>query len=84
MQKELHLMNLKKIFRIMKDVKRDILDKITPEIRKEMESIWFTADLHAQHPKIVEICNRPVYVSAKDVKEAGVKVSDVSDPAWKI
>jgi len=68
----------------MKDVKRDILDKITPEIRKEMESIWFTADLHAQHPKIVEICNRPVYVSAKDVKEAGVKVSDVSDPAWKI
>jgi len=45
----------------MKDIQRDILDKITPEIRKEMESIWFTADLHAEHPKIVNICNRPVY-----------------------
>ena len=24
------------------------------------ENIWFTADLHLLHPKIVKICNRPV------------------------
>ena len=65
----------------MKDVKRDILDKITPDIKKEMESIWFTADLHAQHPKIVEICNRPVYLSQKDL--VNVKQKDVSDPEYK-
>ena len=40
----------------------DIFKNITPEIKKEMESIWFTADLHSGHPKIVEICNRPVYL----------------------
>ena len=49
-----------------------------------MESIWFTADLHAQHPKIVDICNRPVYLSERELKENGVKVKDVSDPAYKI
>ena len=65
----------------MKDVKRDILDKITPEIRKEMESIWFTADLHAQHPKIVDICNRPVYLTPTQLID--VKQKDVSDPVYK-
>ena len=67
----------------MKDVKRDILDKITPDIKKEMESIWFTADLHAQHPKIVDICNRPVYLSQRELEENDVKQKDVSDPAYK-
>ena len=67
----------------MKDVQRDILDKITPDIKKEMEGIWFTADLHAMHPKVVNICDRPVKVDPDDVKNAGVKVTDVSDPAWK-
>ena len=50
----------------MKDIKVDILDKITSDVKKEMESIWFTADLHAQHPKIVDICNRPVYLSQEE------------------
>ena len=45
----------------MKNIQRDILDKLTPEIIEEMKHIWFTADLHAEHPKIVHICNRPVY-----------------------
>jgi len=67
----------------MKDIKRDILDKITPEIKKEMESIFFVADLHAQHPKIVDICNRPVYLSDRVLKENNVKVKDISDPAYK-
>ena len=40
----------------------DVFKNITPEIRKEMETIWFTADLHSGHPKIVDICNRPVYI----------------------
>jgi calcineurin-like phosphoesterase family protein len=42
------------------NIQTDIIDKLTPEIISEMESIWFTADLHAGHPKIVDICNRPV------------------------
>lgn len=36
-----------------------ILSLITPEAQKVMETIWFTADLHHGHPKIVNICNRP-------------------------
>jgi calcineurin-like phosphoesterase family protein len=67
----------------MKDVQRDILDKITPEIKAEMESIWFTADLHFGHPKIVDICNRPVYLSDKVLNESGVNQKDVSDPTYK-
>lgn len=67
----------------MKDIKRDILDKITPEIKKEMESIWFTADPHADHPKIVDICNRPVYLSQRELEENDVKQKDTSDPAYK-
>jgi calcineurin-like phosphoesterase family protein len=50
---------------------RDIIKNITPEIRKEMETIWFTSDLHQGHPKIVDICNRPVYIEyagEKDIK----------------
>jgi calcineurin-like phosphoesterase family protein len=40
---------------------KQILENLTPEIKKEMETIWFTADLHQGHPKIIPICNRPVY-----------------------
>ena len=39
-----------------------IYNAITPELKAEMETIWFTADLHSGHPKIVDICNRPVYL----------------------
>lgn len=42
------------------NIQKDILDKLTPEIIAQMEHIWFTADLHHGHPKIVKICNRPV------------------------
>mgnify|MGYP001157829576 FL=1 len=45
-----------------KDQSKDILQKITPEIKAEMESIWFTADIHHGHPKIIDICNRPVFL----------------------
>lgn len=47
---------------------KDIIENITPEIRKEMETIWFTADLHQGHPKIVDICNRPIYIDYKGEK----------------
>ena len=67
----------------MKDIQRDILYKITPEIRKEMESIWFVADTHAQHPKIVDICNRPVYISDKEKKDFRITAMDCSDPTYK-
>jgi calcineurin-like phosphoesterase family protein len=36
-----------------------ILSLITPEAKKVMETIWFAADYHHAHPKIVDICNRP-------------------------
>lgn len=36
-----------------------ILSLITPEAQRVMETIWFTADLHHAHPKIVDVCNRP-------------------------
>jgi calcineurin-like phosphoesterase family protein len=44
-----------------------ILSLITPEAQRVMETIWFTADLHYAHPKIVSICNRPVYLSSQDL-----------------
>ena len=46
----------------MNDIKRDVIDKLTPELIAEMQHIWFTADLHQGHPKIINICNRPVYI----------------------
>lgn len=42
------------------NIQTDILDKLSPELIADMQKIWFTADLHAQHPKIVDICNRPI------------------------
>ena len=42
--------------------KLTILEKITPGIKAEMETIWFTADLHHGHPKIVDICSRPTTI----------------------
>jgi len=44
----------------MKDIKRDIIDKLTPEVIEDMKHIWFIADPHADHPKMVHICHRPV------------------------
>jgi calcineurin-like phosphoesterase family protein len=41
------------------------LQNVSPETRKEMETIWFTSDLHHGHPKIVPICNRPIYIDKK-------------------
>ena len=44
---------------------KEILSLITPECKKVMETIHFCADLHHSHPKIVNICNRPVYIDHK-------------------
>jgi calcineurin-like phosphoesterase family protein len=44
----------------MKNIQEDIIDKLTPEAIEDMKHIWFIADLHAQHPKIVDICSRPI------------------------
>jgi calcineurin-like phosphoesterase family protein len=41
------------------NVQKDILSKLDSEIIADMQKIWFTADLHFGHPKIVDICNRP-------------------------
>lgn len=45
------------------NIQTDIIDKLTPEIKKDMETIHFCADLHHAHNKIVEICNRPCSIS---------------------
>jgi calcineurin-like phosphoesterase family protein len=60
---------------------KQIIENITPEIRKEMETIWFTADLHQGHPKIVPICNRPVYLN-KELDEYFLS-QEVQDPEYK-
>jgi len=64
------------------NIQTDILDKLTPELIKDMQHIWFTSDLHADHPKITEICNRPVYLDQKIIDELKRKNQD--DPNWKL
>jgi len=65
------------------------LNKITPEIQQDLETIWFTADLHHGHPKIVGICNRPVYLEQTFIEELKNKHKDdpkwdmIRDPEWK-
>jgi calcineurin-like phosphoesterase family protein len=46
----------------MKDIQKDIIDKLTPEIIEDMQHVHFTADLHFSHDKIIDICKRPVDV----------------------
>jgi len=41
------------------NIKIDIIDKLTPEIIQDMQKIWFTADLHHSHDRIISICGRP-------------------------
>ena len=61
----------------------DILNKITPSIKEDMETIFFTSDLHADHAKIISICNRPIEVKdfegEKDLhnKEYKLKLNEV-------
>ena len=44
----------------MKNIQEDIIDKLIPEAIEDMKHIWFISDLHADHPKIIKICGRPV------------------------
>jgi calcineurin-like phosphoesterase family protein len=44
----------------MPQIETNIIEKLTPAIIEEMHNIWFCADLHHSHPKIVDICNRPI------------------------
>jgi|GEM_PF-590371 len=65
---------------------KQILENLTPEIKKEMETIWFTADLHQGHPKIVPICNRPVYLDKERTEYFAKKEAEIleSKPYFKI
>jgi len=49
--------------------------KISDECKNDMESIWFTSDLHASHTKIVDICNRPIYLQSYE-GERNIKNND--------
>lgn len=63
--------------------------KITAEMIADMETIWFCADLHHGHPKIVNICNRPIYLSDELNEMFRLKEKDSEgyrmekDPLWK-
>lgn len=67
----------------MKNIQRDVIDKITPEIKKEMEHIWFIADPHHGHPKIVDICNRPIYIPEKDISHISKDQRNIGTPEYK-
>jgi len=41
-------------------IQENIINQLTPECVEEMKRIHFVADFHHGHPKIVDICNRPV------------------------
>jgi len=59
-----------------------ILDKITPEIQADMETVWYAADLHHEHPKIVDICNRPIHIEHHILDE--LKARHSNDLKWKM
>lgn len=54
-------------------MKINILEKITQDIKKEMETIHFLADPHHDHPKIIDICNRPIFLDSKIKDELKIK-----------
>jgi len=62
------------------NIQTDILDKLTPEMIAEMQHIHFTADLHFDHPKIVDICNRPVYLPLNPPEDFE---RSMADPKYK-
>ncbi len=45
---------------------KSILEKISPQAKEELEKIWFTADQHHGHNKIVDFCKRPTTVEQQD------------------
>jgi|AntAceMinimDraft_18_1070375.scaffolds.fasta_scaffold08879_3 calcineurin-like phosphoesterase family protein len=61
---------------------KNILEKITPEIQKDMETFWFTADLHHGHPKIIDICNRPIYLDQKIMDE--LKRTNINNSKYNV
>jgi len=60
-----------------------ILHKITPEIKKDMESIWFTADLHHGHPKIINIHNRPVFLTPAQLLDIPKDQQNIENEVYK-
>jgi len=54
----------------------NLMSNITPNIKTEMENIWFTADLHHGHPKIVNICNRPIHIHSEEI------IQDINNPIY--
>lgn len=71
----------------MKNIQTDIIDKLTPDIIAEMQKIWFVADLHHSHPKIVDICNRPTTQEEHDewlLKEVFNKYVQKKDEVYLI
>lgn len=67
------------------NIQTKIIDKLTPEIIQDMQKIWFVADLHFGHPKIVDICNRPTTYDEHEnwlIKEVYNKYIDKKDEVY--
>lgn len=64
-------------------IKTAIIDRLTPEIIEDMKHIHFCADLHAHHPKIVDICNRPVFVLEKDAEGIIKEERIIQNPRYR-
>lgn len=61
----------------------NILEKITPEIRKDMETFHFIADLHHGHPKIIDICKRPVFLSDEQLSDIPEEKRSIKFPEFR-
>lgn len=62
---------------------KNILSLLNPEIIADMETIWFTADLHHGHPKIVDICNRPVFLSEEQKNSIPIEKRSAKFPEYR-
>ena len=62
---------------------KKILFTITPEIKADMETIHFCADLHHGHPKIVDICKRPVWLPDEQLKIFKKDERNIKNPEYR-
>lgn len=55
---------------------------LSEECIKDMQTIHFVADLHHSHPKIVDICNRPIYLDSSVFSYLKSKHANESNWKW--
>lgn len=65
------------------NIQEQIIEQLTPDLIEEMKHIWFIADIHAHHPKIVDICNRPVPIPEKEIAHIPKEQRNIGTPEYK-